>query len=274
MNRPPWTSITLSHLTPFYMGFDPRFISEIFSPDFSHLIIHDSWSKIHESRIRFAFWDIDPFLRLEFCRDREHRKMKPAISKWPALSCTVHPEKWYGDHDSWFMIQISLCFFSILRLRSSHCSGFINHLASATRHFSALDGWRVDLTWDATRHWQVFGWWDVCIYTLTGKNLTKTLHEPEMGRNMDKEDSYYVRNQDARKDYQRQYYLNNKDRIMSKRRVEELADPEKFEQRKDYNKSYYLKNKERILKRRAEIYAAKVASRRKWNQKYFCSSYL
>lgn len=217
---------------------------------------------------------MNPFLRLEFCRDREHLKMKPATSKWPARSCIVHLEKWYGDHDPWFMIQISLCFFSILRLWSSHCSGFITHLASATRHLSALEGLRVDLTWDATRHWQVFGWWDVCIYTLTGKNLTKTLHEPEMGRNMDKEDSYYVRNQDARKDYQRQYYLNNKDRIMSKRRVEELADPEKFEQRKDYNKSYYLKNKERILKRRAEIYAAKVASRRKWNQKYFCSSYL
>ncbi|MDB4806016.1 hypothetical protein OAG84_03405 [Akkermansiaceae bacterium] len=50
---------------------------------------------------------------------------------------------------------------------------------------------------------------------------------------------------------------------MSKRRVEELADPEKFERRKEYNKSYYLKNKERILKRRTEIYAAKVASRRK-----------
>mgnify|MGYP003113903701 FL=1 len=93
--------------------------------------------------------------------------------------------------------------------------------------------------------------------------MTKTPHEPEMWRNMDKEDSYYGRNRDARKDYQRQYYLNNKDRIMSKRRVEELADPEKFEQRKDYNKSYYLKNKERILKRRAAVYAAKVASRRK-----------
>lgn len=104
---------------------------------------------------------------------------------------------------------------------------------------------------------------DICIYVSTGKNLTKTLHTTEMGRNMDKEDSYYGRNRDARKDYQRQYYLNNKDRIMSKRRVEELAAPEKFEQRKDYNKSYYLKNKERILKRRAEVYAAKVASRRK-----------
>jgi hypothetical protein len=104
---------------------------------------------------------------------------------------------------------------------------------------------------------------DICIYVSTGKNLTKTLHTLEIGRNMDKADSYYGRNQDARKDYQRQYYLNNKDRIMSKRRVEELADPEKFEQRKDYNKSYYLKNKERILKRRAEVYAAKVASRRK-----------
>ena len=104
---------------------------------------------------------------------------------------------------------------------------------------------------------------DICIYVSTGKNLTKTLHTTEMGRNMDKENSYYGRNQDARKDYQRQYYLNNKDRIMSKRRVEEIADPEKFEERKEYNKSYYLKNKERILKRRAEVYAAKVASRKK-----------
>tara|TARA_R110001599_G_scaffold165893_1_gene355283 strand:- start:130 stop:462 length:333 start_codon:yes stop_codon:yes gene_type:complete len=104
---------------------------------------------------------------------------------------------------------------------------------------------------------------DICIYVSTGKNLTKTPHTLEIGRNMDKTDSYYGRNQDARKDYQRQYYLNNKDRIMSKRRVEEIADPEKFEERKEYNKSYYLKNKERILKRRAEVYAAKVASRKK-----------
>lgn len=68
---------------------------------------------------------------------------------------------------------------------------------------------------------------------------------------------YYEKNQEARKDYQRHYYTNNKARIRRKRRLEELEDPEKFESRKNYNQTYYLENKERILKRRAKLYAAK-----------------
>ena len=77
------------------------------------------------------------------------------------------------------------------------------------------------------------------------------------------EENYYSRNQEARKDYQKQYYTNNKDRIRRKRMLEELDDPEKFEKRKHYNQTYYQKNKERILKRRANVYAAKKSAKNK-----------
>ncbi len=68
------------------------------------------------------------------------------------------------------------------------------------------------------------------------------------------EDNYYSRNKEARKDYQKQYYNNNKERIRRKRMMEELDSPEKFEARKRYNQEYYRKNKEQILKKRAELY--------------------
>ncbi len=68
---------------------------------------------------------------------------------------------------------------------------------------------------------------------------------------------YYSRNKKERKEYQRLYYIRNRERIKAKRRLEEISDPKKHEERKNYNKSYYLKNKERILKKRAEAYAKK-----------------
>tara|TARA_R110001592_G_scaffold73527_3_gene224266 strand:- start:1919 stop:2161 length:243 start_codon:yes stop_codon:yes gene_type:complete len=77
------------------------------------------------------------------------------------------------------------------------------------------------------------------------------------------EKNYYSRHQEARKDYQKQYYTNNKDRIRRKKMLEELEDPEKFESRKKYNQTYYEKNKERILKRRAKLYAEKKAAQNK-----------
>ena len=78
---------------------------------------------------------------------------------------------------------------------------------------------------------------------------------------MDKELDYYARNKQARKDYQRKYYEKNKERIQRKRKLDEIANPEKFQARKDYNKSYYQKNKEKILKKRAEAYATKKQER-------------
>ena len=78
------------------------------------------------------------------------------------------------------------------------------------------------------------------------------------------EDNYYSRNKEARKDYQKQYYNNNKERIRRKRRLEELDDPEKFKARKKYNQEYYQKNKEKILEKRAELYSKrKVAAKNK-----------
>lgn len=84
-----------------------------------------------------------------------------------------------------------------------------------------------------------------------------------MSMYMDKELDYYARNRQARKDYQKDYYAKNKERIQRKRKLDEIADPEKFKARKDYNKSYYERNKEKILKRRAEAYADKKALKNK-----------
>ncbi len=78
---------------------------------------------------------------------------------------------------------------------------------------------------------------------------------------------YYARNKKERKEYQRLYYIRNKERIIAKRRLEELSDPAKHEYRKNYNKQYYLKNKERILKKRAEAYAKKKEAKKKMKEK-------
>ena len=74
---------------------------------------------------------------------------------------------------------------------------------------------------------------------------------------MQQELDYYSRNKQARKEYQRAYYEKNKERIQRRRKLDEIADPKKFEARKEYNKSYYEKNKKKILARRAEAYAAR-----------------
>ena len=81
-----------------------------------------------------------------------------------------------------------------------------------------------------------------------------------MTSDMEEELDYYTRNKKERKEYQRKYYLLNKERIKAKRRIEEIADPAKHEERKAYNKSYYLENKVQILQKRATEYARKRAS--------------
>ena len=55
------------------------------------------------------------------------------------------------------------------------------------------------------------------------------------------------------------YFLTTDKRlqIQAKRKLDELADPARFEARKEYNKEYYQKNKEKILLRRAAAYASK-----------------
>jgi len=74
------------------------------------------------------------------------------------------------------------------------------------------------------------------------------------------EETYYEKNRDTRKSYQKQYYRNNKDKIRRKRMLEEIEDPKKFEARKAYQRNYYQQNKEKILKKRAELYAKRKAA--------------
>ena len=74
---------------------------------------------------------------------------------------------------------------------------------------------------------------------------------------MENETSYYSRNRDARRAYQKKYYKNNRDGIKIKRKYAELDNPELEAARKEYNSNYYKNNKNKILARRRELYRAK-----------------
>lgn len=72
-------------------------------------------------------------------------------------------------------------------------------------------------------------------------------------------DSYYERNKEARKAYQREYYRNNRQRILRKLELTRHLEPEKVEAQRKYNRDYYLANREKILAKRREKYQAKKA---------------
>ena len=72
-------------------------------------------------------------------------------------------------------------------------------------------------------------------------------------------DSYYERNKEARKTYQREYYRNNRQRILRKLELTRHLEPEKVEAQRKYNRDYYLANREKILAKRREKYQAKKA---------------
>lgn len=75
----------------------------------------------------------------------------------------------------------------------------------------------------------------------------------------EKKHEYYVKNKEARKRYQRNYYTANKRKILAKRALDLLADPELFEKKRAYNRAYYLKNRARLKAQRlAKAAAAKA----------------
>tara|TARA_R110002110_G_scaffold362441_2_gene572268 strand:+ start:60 stop:305 length:246 start_codon:yes stop_codon:yes gene_type:complete len=67
-----------------------------------------------------------------------------------------------------------------------------------------------------------------------------------------KKREYYLTNKDKRLAYQKQYYVNNKERIKRRRELRREADPEWGEKQQEYNKVYYRKNRERIMAQRKE----------------------
>ena len=71
-----------------------------------------------------------------------------------------------------------------------------------------------------------------------------------------KKREYYLANRDARLDYQNSYYKEAKSRFQRRNEIDELLEPEVVQARKkklsDYNRAYYVKNKERIFAKRRE----------------------
>jgi len=75
----------------------------------------------------------------------------------------------------------------------------------------------------------------------------------------EKKHEYYLKNRDARKRYQRNYYTANKHKILKQRALDLLADPELADLKRAYNRAYYLKNRARLKERRlAKVAAAKA----------------
>ena len=65
-----------------------------------------------------------------------------------------------------------------------------------------------------------------------------------------KKQEYYLSHKTKRLTYQKNYYVNNKEKIKRRRELRRAADPEWAKAQKAYNKEYYLKNKERIKAQR------------------------
>lgn len=64
---------------------------------------------------------------------------------------------------------------------------------------------------------------------------------------MSDQDSYYKRNTEARKEYQRAYYAEKKDQLKRKRELDGHLLPEKVQKMRDYQRNYYLKNRQKLL---------------------------
>lgn len=61
---------------------------------------------------------------------------------------------------------------------------------------------------------------------------------------------YYRKNREARLAYQKRYYALYKEAIREKTVERQKSDPDWMQKQKEYNKKYYLKNKDRIKKKR------------------------
>ena len=78
-----------------------------------------------------------------------------------------------------------------------------------------------------------------------------------------KKQEYYRKNKEKRLKYQHEWYARNKEVFVRKDEILQVADPEEWERKrkkkKDYNRKYYLKNRERILANQRARYGANKA---------------
>jgi len=64
-------------------------------------------------------------------------------------------------------------------------------------------------------------------------------------------ETYYQINREKRLAYQKSYYKKNAELIKRKRELEIVLNPEKVDARKAYNRAYFLNNYASIMKKRA-----------------------
>ena len=67
---------------------------------------------------------------------------------------------------------------------------------------------------------------------------------------MSDQESYYKRNTEARKAYQKAYYAEKKDLLKRKRELDSHLSPEKVQKMQDYQRNYYLTNRQKLLARK------------------------
>lgn len=66
--------------------------------------------------------------------------------------------------------------------------------------------------------------------------------------------SYYERNREERRAYQREYYQRNKLELSRQRELEKVVDPDAYERRIKRAQAYYREHREELLKQRRERY--------------------
>ena len=66
------------------------------------------------------------------------------------------------------------------------------------------------------------------------------------------EGSYYAMNKEARKEYQRRYYAENRHKMRRQRELREVLEPDKAEAYRDYQRSYYLEHRTELTAKRRE----------------------
>lgn len=64
------------------------------------------------------------------------------------------------------------------------------------------------------------------------------------------DESYYKRNAEARKEYQKAYYEAKKGDLRRKRELDAELHPEKQAKKQEYQRNYYLSNRQKLLDRK------------------------
>ena len=66
------------------------------------------------------------------------------------------------------------------------------------------------------------------------------------------EGSYYAMNKEARKEYQRCYYAENRHKLRRQRELREVLEPDKAEAYRIYQRAYYLEHRTELTAKRRE----------------------